>query len=158
MPEKNKAIVRRFYDEVFAAGKMNITAIDQHLTDDFVGHDLPAGLNGRAGYKKFVGMFAASFSDTTQIEAHEIISNGDKIVVRWSSTGRHTGEFMGIPATGQRIRLKGIDIFRLAEGKIAGLWQEMDLLGVIQQISVPPPDGAIWPDGWKGDEEMMAHR
>jgi predicted ester cyclase len=44
---------------------------------------------------------------------------------------------MGIPATGQRITVKGIDIFRLAEGKIADLWQEMDLLGILQQISVP---------------------
>ena len=140
MSEKNIAIVRRFYEDVFTAGKMNIAAIDQHLADDFVGHDLPPGLDGREGYKKFVGMFAASFSDTTQIEAHEVISNGDKIVVRWSSTGRHTGEFMGIPATGQRITLKGIDIFRLAEDKIVDLWQEMDILGILQQISLPTTD------------------
>lgn len=138
MSEKNIAIIRRFYEEVFAPGQMNLTAIDHHLADDFVGHDLPCGLSGRAGYKKFVGMFAASFSDTTQLEAHEIISNGDKIVVRWSSMGRHTGEFMGIPATGQRIRVKGIDIFRLAEGKIVDLWQEMDLLGILRQLSIPP--------------------
>jgi steroid delta-isomerase-like uncharacterized protein len=141
MSEKNVALVQRFYEEVFTAGKMNITAIDQYLADNFVGHDLPSGLNGREGYKKFVGMFAASFSDTTQIEAHEMISNGDKIVVRWSSTGSHTGEFMGIPATRQRIRVKGIDIFRLAEGKIVDLWQEMDLLGILQQVSILPPSG-----------------
>ena len=136
MSEKNKAVVRRFYDDLFSGGKMEIAAIEQHLVADFVGHDLPAGLNGREGFKKIVGMFAASFSDMTGIEAHEVIGNGDKIVVRWSSTGRHTGEFMGIPATGQRITLKGIDIFRLAEGKIADLWQEMDMLGILQQISL----------------------
>ncbi len=137
MSEKNQAVIRRFYADVFAAGKMNIAAIDQHLTENFMGHDLPSGLNGRAGYKKFVGMFAASFSKTTPIEAHQVISSGDKVVVRWSSAGTHTGEFMGIPATGQWITLKGIDIFRLAEGKIVDLWQEMDLLGILQQISVP---------------------
>lgn len=136
MSEKNKAVIRRFYDDVFTVGKMNMAAIEQHLAADFVGHDLPPGLNGREGFKKFVGMIAASFSDTTQIEAHEVIGHGDKIVVRWSSTGRHTGEFMGIPATGQRITLKGIDIFHLAEGKIADLWQEMDMLGILQQISL----------------------
>lgn len=134
MSEKNKALIRRFYDDVFTAGKMNITAIEQHLAENFVGHDLPPGLDGRAGYKKYVGMFAASFSDMTRIEAHEVIGNGDKIVVRWSSTGRHTGEFMGIPATGQRVTIKGIDIFRLAGGKIADLWQEMDIMGILQQI------------------------
>jgi steroid delta-isomerase-like uncharacterized protein len=136
MSEKNIAFVRRFYEDVFTAGKMNLAAIDQYLADDFVGHDLPPGLNGREGFKKFVGMFAASFSDTTQIKVHEVISNGDKVVVRWSSTARHSGEFMGIPATGQRITLKEIDIFRLAEGKIADLWQEMDKLGILQQISL----------------------
>lgn len=137
MSEKNKEVIQRFYDEVFTDGKMNIAAMEQHLAADFVGHDLPPGLNGREGFKKFVGMFAASFSDTTQVEAHEVIGNGDKIVVRWSSTGRHTGEFMGIPATGQRITLKGIDIFRLAEGKIADVWQEIDIIGILQQISAP---------------------
>ncbi|MCK6624001.1 MAG: ester cyclase [Anaerolineae bacterium] len=139
MSEKNLVLVQHFYEDVFTAGKMNSAAIDQYLAADFVGHDLPPGLNGREGFKKFVGMLAASFSDTTRIEAHEIIGNGDKIVVRWSSTGRHTGEFMGIPATGQRITLKGIDIFRLAGGKIADLWQEMDMLGILQQISGPLP-------------------
>ena len=137
MSEKNKAVIRRFYDDVFTVGKMNIAAIEQHLAADFVGHDLPPDLSGREGFKKFVGMFAASFSDTTQIEAHEVISNGDKIVVRWSSAGTHTGEFMGIAATGRRVTVKGTDIFRLAEGKIADLWQEMDIMGILQQISAP---------------------
>jgi predicted ester cyclase len=137
MSEKNQAVIRCFYDDVVTNGKINIAAIDQYLTADFVGHDLPPGLAGCAGFKKFVGMFAASFSDLTRIEAHQVISNGDKIVVRWSSTARHTGEFMGIPATGRRIRLKGIDIFRLAEGKIADLWQEMDLWNILRQLNSP---------------------
>lgn len=135
MLEKNEAVIQCFYNEVFTAGKINIVAIGQYLADDFVGHDLPPGLNGRAGYKKFVGMFATSFGETTQLEAHDVIGSGDRVVVRWSGTGRHTGEFMGIPATNQRVTVKGIDIFRLAEGKIADLWQEMDILGIIQQIS-----------------------
>ena len=139
MPEKNEAVIRRFYDDIFITGKMDTEAIDQHLADNFVGHDLPAGLNEREGYKKSVSMLAASFSDMTGIEARDMIENGDKVVVRWSITGRHTGEFMGIPATGRRVTVKGIDIFRLAEGKIADLWQEMDIMGILQQISVPTP-------------------
>ena len=65
MSEKNKALVQHFYDDVFTAGMMNLAMIDQYLAHNFVGHDLPPGLSGREGYKKFVGMFAASFSDTT---------------------------------------------------------------------------------------------
>jgi len=139
MSESNQAAVRRFYDELFAAGKMNVAAIDQHLADNFVGHDLPPGLTGREGFKKFVGMFAASFSDTTRLEAHDVISSENKVVVRWSSAGRHTGEFMGLPATGQQIRLKGIDIFCLADGRIVDLWQEVDMLCILQQISFSKP-------------------
>jgi predicted ester cyclase len=141
MSEKNKVVIRRFYDDVFPTGRMNLVAIDQYLADDFVGHDLPPSLNGREGYKRFVGMFAASFSETAQITPHEVISKGDKIVVRWSSAGRHTGEFMGIAATGRRVTVKGIDIFHLADGKIVGLWQEIDLLGILQQISIPVEEG-----------------
>jgi steroid delta-isomerase-like uncharacterized protein len=137
MSEKNIAIIRRFYDDVFIAGKMNPAAIDQYLAADFVGHDLPAGLEGREGYKKYVGMLAASFSDMTHIQARDMIDKGDKVVVRWSSVGRHTGEFMGIPASGRRVTVKGIDIFRLVEGKIADLWQEIDIMGLLQQISAP---------------------
>ena len=137
MSEKNKAVIRRFYEAIFIAGKVNTTAIDQHLTADFVGHDLPAGLAGREGYKRFVGMFAASFSEMRRLEPCDMIDNRDKVVVRWSSTGRHTGEFMGLPASGRRVTMKGIDIFRLAEGKIADLWQEVDVMGLLQQISAP---------------------
>lgn len=136
MSEKNIAIIQRFYEEVFAAGTMNIAAIDHYLAADFVGHHLPSGLNDRAGYKKFVSMFAASFSETSPIERQEVFGNGEKVVVRWSGTARHSGEFMGIPATGRQITLKGIDIFHLNAGRIADLWQEMDMLGILQQISL----------------------
>lgn len=135
MSEKNEVLVRCFYDNLFTLGKMNVTALDSYLADNFVGHDLPSGLSGREGYKKFVGMLAVSFSDTTPIKFHQMIGNDDKMVVRWSSTGTHTGEFMGIPATGRRITIKGIDILCLAEDKIVDLWQEMDLLGIIRQLS-----------------------
>ena len=137
MSEKNIAIIRRFYEAVFITGKMNPAAIDQYLTADFVGHDLPAGLEGREGYKKFVSMLAASFSEMSHLEACDMIDNGDRVAVRWSSAGRHTGEFMGIPATGRQVTVKGIDIFRLAGDKIADLWQEIDIMGILEQISAP---------------------
>ena len=82
-------------------------------------------------------MFAASFGDTKRIESHDVISNGNRVVVRWSRACRHTGEFMGIPATGQQVMVKGIDIFRLSGGKIADLWQEIDIMGILQQLSAP---------------------
>jgi len=143
MSEKNETIVRRFYDKLFITGTMNIATLDDHLADDFVGHDLPAGLEGREGYKKYVGLLATSFSELTPIEVHDIVANGDKVVVRWSSTGRHSDEFMAIPATGRRVTVKGIAIFRLADGKIVDLWQEMDIIGLLQQICAPTAKEAV---------------
>src|SRR5687768_5844613 len=119
MSEKPEAIIQRFYDEIFSVfsdGKMNIAAIDRHLADDFIAHDLPLALEGREDYKKFISMIAASFSDMNHINARDIFSCGDKVVARWSWSGKHTAEFMGIPATHRQITLKGIDIFCLADG------------------------------------------
>ena len=141
MSEKNETIVRRFYEELFVTGTMNIA--DNYLAYDFASHDLPTGLEGREGYKKYVGMLATSFSELTPIELHDIVANGDKVVARWSSTGRHSDEFMGIPATGRQVTVKGIDIFRLADGKIAELWQEMDIIGLLQQICAPTAKEAV---------------
>jgi predicted ester cyclase len=82
-------------------------------------------------------MLALSFGELTPIAACELFSCGNKVVARWSSSGLHRGEFMGIPATGRRVTLKGIDLFRLVDGRIADLWQEIDLMGILQQISAP---------------------
>ena len=133
-----EAIVRCYYDEIFRAGTLNRAAIERYFAADFVAHDLPLGLCGRAGYTQFVSMLATSFRELTPIAACDLFSCGDKVVARWSSSGMHSAEFMGIPASGRRVTLKGIDLFRLVEGKIADLWQEIDIMGILQQISAPP--------------------
>lgn len=139
--ERNaEVVVRRYYAEIFVAGTMNRAAIERYFAADFVAHDLPLGLHGREGYIKFVGMVATSFRELTPITAGDLFSCDDKVVARWSSSGIHSAEFMGIPATGRRVTLKGIDLFRLREGKIADLWQEIDMMGILQQISAPLPN------------------
>lgn len=143
MSEKNETIVRRFYEALFIGGTINTTAIDGYLTDDFVSHDLPGGLDGREGYKKYVGMLVASFSELTPIEASDMIVEGDKVVVRWSRSARHCDEFMGLPASDRQVTVKGVDIFRLADGKIAELWQEIDIIGLLQQICAPTTKEAV---------------
>jgi predicted ester cyclase len=56
------------------------------------------------------------------------------VVDRWTFSGTHSGEFMGAPATGKRVTVSGIDIFRVADGRLAELWQSWDQLGMMQQI------------------------
>lgn len=71
-----------------------------------------------------------------QIE--ELLSGGDRIVGRWTGTGRHTGEVNGIPPTGNAIRVDAISIHRMADGKIAESLEVWDTLGFLQQIGVVP--------------------
>jgi steroid delta-isomerase-like uncharacterized protein len=141
MSETDEAIIRCYYSDMFSMRKMDIAATDQYMVDDFVAHDLPLALEGREDYNKFVSMFATSFSELNHIDVRDIFSSDDKVVTRWSCTGKHTAEFMGIPASNRLITLKVIDIFRLAEGKIADLWQEIDIMGILEQISTPPRGG-----------------
>lgn len=138
MFENAAAIVRTFYADLVQGGSLNHAALDAHVAAAFRGHHLPPGCAGREGYKKFLQLWGCSFSEVTPIEVCDLFSAGDKVVVRWSCTSWHSGEFMGFAATRRRITTKGIDIFRARDGKIVELWQELDLLGILQQISAPP--------------------
>lgn len=138
MPGKHETIIRHYYNDVFCAVKINIAATDPYLGDAFIAHHLPLARQGHDEYKKFISMLASSFSEMNRIHIHDLFSCDDRVVARWSWSGKHTAEFMGIPATSCKITMKGIDIFRLSDGKITNLWQEIDMMGILQQISAPP--------------------
>jgi predicted ester cyclase len=70
-----------------------------------------------------------------------LVAEGDKVTKVWTSTCTHQGAFLGIPSTGNRIVVKGIEVFRIADGKIAEVWVCMDNLGMLQQLGVIPPPG-----------------
>ena len=65
-----------------------------------------------------------------------MVAEGDRVVVRWTAEGTHQGELLGIPPTGKRLRFSGISIYRLAEGKVAEVWEEFDRLGLMQHLGV----------------------
>jgi steroid delta-isomerase-like uncharacterized protein len=139
MSEENKAVLRRENEEVW--NKHNPDAVDEIYAPDFVNHSAPPGMpNDREGLKALVGMYLGAFPDH-KVTSEFLVAEGDKVVSRWTSTGTHTGELMGIPATGKRTRTTGIAIVRVAGGKIAELWIESDQLGLMQQLGVVPPPG-----------------
>jgi hypothetical protein len=74
-----------------------------------------------------------------------MIAEGDKVAVRWTWSGTHTGEFMGIPATGRRITLTGVSIHRFADDKFVESWASYDGLGMMQQLTTPEwPIAGSW--------------
>ena len=134
--EENKALVHRFYDEVWQNN--NLDAMDEILATDVNNYTLPPDIpGGIEGSKAFAGMFASAFPNTT-MNIEDVLADGDKVIVRWSATAKHEGELMGVPASGKDVNVHGIGIYRIAEGKITDIWGEFDMLGMMQQIGSAP--------------------
>ena len=134
--EQNKDLVRRFYEEVF--NKKNLAAIDEFVDPHIVEHDLPPGLPaGSEGTRQFIGMYLSAIPDL-HLTAEDIIAEGDKVVVRLTYHGTHRGELMGIPPTGKQATVTGIQVVRIANGRIVENWINFDALGLLQQLGVIP--------------------
>ncbi len=140
--EQNKALVRRFYEEVFNQGKYEV--LDEITASNFDNHspNNPPGLpNGREGQRQLVMLYRNAYPDV-HFTIEDIIAEGDLVVCRWSATGTMTGELLGIPATNRRGSITGTDIERIENGKLAEAWGIFDQLGLLQQMGVIPAPGA----------------
>ncbi len=133
--EANKSLVRRYYEEVFNRGKVSL--LDELAVPDFDEHSpFPGQPNGIEGLKARVGALLASFGP--QFTLHEVIAEGDTVVAYWTNTGKHKGEFMGMPASGKTVTISGIDVHRLRDGKMAEHWHVIEELKMLQQLGVVP--------------------
>ena len=134
--EDNKALVRRFVDEVQSAG--NIDLIDEVCSPEFVNHSAPPGIPAnREGIKIVAAMFRGAFPDS-YFTVEDMVAEGDKVVTRKTFHGTHEGEFMGIPPSGRAVSMGLIDIVRISDGKVVEHWSMGDSLGMMQQLGVIP--------------------
>ena len=132
--EDNKAVVSRFVEEVINQNRMD--RADDLVVEDFVELDpLPGQLQGREGLKELVGTMRAAFPDIHWV-VEEMVAEGDMVASRFTWTGTHRGEFLGVPATGRRVVVKGMVIDELAGGKMSKSRILMDSLGMMQQLGV----------------------
>lgn len=135
MAENNKDVVRRYYDAVLNRGDVDL--LDDLAVAEYIEHDpLPGQATGRQGLKDRVTMIATAFGQTFTLE--DVIAEGDRVVVRWTGSGKHAGEFMGIPPTGRSFTIAGIDIHRIEGGRMAEHWHVVDQLSLLQQLGVIP--------------------
>ena len=132
--ETNKTIVTRYNKEVIQRCKVEL--LKSLVSPDFVNHSappgMPEGLDGLVYF--FKEILHHAFSNIT-VDIKDMLAEGDKVVTRKEITGIHTGTLMGIPATGQTVTLKVIDILAIREGKISDHWGENNLIGVLQSLS-----------------------
>jgi predicted ester cyclase len=134
--EQNKQLVRRFYEEI---DKGNLAVIDELVAEDYLDHNPPPfpGLPpGREGVKQAFKIFWEATPGHHNIE--DQIAEGDKVVTRLTSYGKHEGDLPGAPRTGNDLRMTSITIHRLADGKLIEKWAEKDLIGFLKQIGVMP--------------------
>jgi steroid delta-isomerase-like uncharacterized protein len=136
--EENKALIRRFYDEVING--RNVAVLDDILAPNFEGLKVEGEDHAvnREEFKQTMAMVLKAFPDYHQI-IHDWIAENDKVVTRWSIQGTQQGEYVGIPPTDKQVKGTGIDIFRTVDGKIVEHWLELDRLSITQQLGVIPP-------------------
>ena len=131
-----KAIGRRFYDEIINGG--NLDLIDDLIHDDFVEHELIPGVpEGKEAPRVFMNMLRAGFPDV-RMTIEDMVEEGEMLVVRARMTGTHEGEFMSIPATGNKIEVALVDMVRFEDGQVIEHWGLMDALAMMQQLGVIP--------------------
>ena len=136
-PEENKALVRRFYAEI---DKGNLDAMDELVAENYIDHNPPPfpGLSpGRAGLKQAFEIFWKATPGYHQIE--DQIAEGDKVVTRMTSYGKHEGDLPGAPRTGNELKMTSITIHRIENGQLAEKWAEKDVMGFLIQIGVMKP-------------------
>ena len=136
--ESNKAIARRFLEEVFGQGKLAVA--DEIVAPDHVDHGpgaLPGMPPGPEGSKLLVMGYRNAFPDI-HFTIDEQIAEGDKVVTRWTAHATNTGELAGIPATGKSATVTGIGVDRIVIGKIVESWGLFDQFGMMQQLGVIP--------------------
>jgi steroid delta-isomerase-like uncharacterized protein len=132
----NAATVRRLYDLI---NTDKIDAFGEVLADDFIEHEELPGLEPtRDGVQAFFRMQRAAFTDM-RMDIEDLIIDGDKVAARVRYTGTQDGEFMGAPATGKRVDVQLVDIFRFgADGRLREHWGVLDQLTLLQQLGMIP--------------------
>lgn len=142
--ENRKAISRRFYEEIFSQGKLDVA--DEICAADYVNEDPygpPGGWpGGPAGVKALVNTYRTAFSNLV-FTVEDQVADSDHVATRWSARGTHTGPLPGgIEPTGKSAVVTGISIERYAHDKIMKSRVSWDFMGMLQQLGVIPTPGA----------------
>jgi steroid delta-isomerase-like uncharacterized protein len=141
--EENKALLRRSVEEIFSA-QGDLDVADEIYAPNYVGHNPldSEDVRGPEGAKEQARMYRNAFPDV-RLNIEEQIAEGDRVVTRWIGSGTHQGEMMGIAPTGNQIRVDGITISRIQDGKVVEDWELFNALGLMQQLgAVPTPEEA----------------
>jgi predicted ester cyclase len=137
--DTNRQLVRRLYDECINPGRLERLA--DFVSGDFVG---PGNGRGPESFAATIGALRAGFPDLAY-KLEDVVADGDRVAVRWTLRGTHTGTFRTFSPTGKKIANRGFAVFHLAGGKIVGATVETDRLGFLLDIGAIAYDPAFGP-------------
>ena len=133
--DENKALVRRFVDEIFVKGRNE--AVDELLADDFVSHTWPSTGDPKSDLRRAIERTHGALDDIT-FTIDDLIAEGDRVTVRLTSSARQVGELMGLPASGKTYEIGEIHVFRIRDGRFVEHWHKHDALGMMRQLGALP--------------------
>jgi predicted ester cyclase len=134
---ENKQAVKEMFER--SINQRDDSVFGEFIAPNYTNYDMPLPEPGPAGMRALMGGFFAAFPDM-RIVIEETIGEGDLVCTRGRFEGTHDGEFMGVPASGNKVNVSYIDIWRLTDGKAVENWVRLDMLGLMQQIgAVPAP-------------------
>lgn len=132
-PAENKALMRRFIDEVWNKGDLDLA--DALFHPEATSPSAPALPTGGTGVKVIAGMFRSAFPDYW-MTIDLLLAEGDRVAARFTQGGTHQGELFGIPPTGKTVRFTEMGILRIAGGQVVESWYVVDMAGLMQQLGV----------------------
>ena len=129
------ALVSRIADDIRHRG--DLAVVDEVMASDARNHGphMPGGVGGRDTWRLVIGMIREAFPDS-HVTYEDLIACGDTVVYAWMASGTVPGPLPGMAPTGKKIALGGITIYRLTDGRIVEAWEQLDMLGMWQQLGV----------------------
>ncbi len=133
--ESNKELFRRYFAE--GTNKGDLGVIEEAFAADYVHHD-PAALDSVIGLdavKYHIMTLRNAFPDL-QFHVQDVIAEGDDVLLRWTATGTHGGDYFGIPATGKPFTITGMNYWKTVNGKAVEGWVSRDDMGLMRQLGL----------------------
>lgn len=137
MSEENKALIRRWFEEVWNKGRAE--AIDEMFAEEGIAHGLSdvsgAPLRGPSAFRAFHKNFRGAFPGIV-VNVEDTIAEGDKVAARCTVRAVHSGDDLGFAATQKPMEITGIAIVRIKDGKIVEAWNNFDFMAMFRQLGV----------------------
>ena len=132
---ENQQLVKDIFER--AINQRDESVFEEFIDRSYVNYDMPMPESGPTGMRALMGGFFAAFPDM-RIVIEQTMGDADLVCTRGYFEGTHDGDFMGIPATGRKVNVKYMDMWRIAGGKAVENWVRLDMLAMMQQLGVVP--------------------